>query len=498
MPGTGTSIGSYRIIRKLGEGGMGAVYLGEHKLLGRRAAIKVLLPSLSANDDIVKRFFNEARAVTRIADPGIVQVFDFGQHKNGSAFIVMELLIGEPMDRRLRRIGRFGLRECLRLMRQICTSLGVVHTKGIVHRDLKPENLFIVSDPAVPGGERAKILDFGIAKLSGDEPGTYKTRTGVVMGTPAYMSPEQCSGGGEVDLRSDIYAMGCVMFAMLTGKPVFDGKGAGDVIAAHLREPPPRASTRVPELAGDIDELLEKCLQKSPAERFRSMADLVRTLAAAEQALPGESPAREANAAVADAPPGALQLPQILLTTRPGRGGPVPVPDAPASSSSASAALAPSPTTLNNASGQADTPMLVRGPRRRRRQRQVARVLAGALVVVSGLMFLALHGNASPGAGSAAIAGHDVPRIHAEPAVLETIPPPTEQRVSAANPEPAGVTAAPDAGVSDAPAPARAPDSAAQKPHPPRPDRNGARPPRTGGSDDSSTDATQDSIDRGD
>src|SRR4051812_44334761 len=132
----GTTVGSYRIVRKLGEGGMGTVYVGEHVLLGREVAIKVLLPSLSAQDEIVARFFNEAKAVTRIADPGIVQVFDFGHHTDGSAFIVMELLHGEPMDRRLQRIGSFAPLACLRTIRQICASLVVAHDKGIVHRDL--------------------------------------------------------------------------------------------------------------------------------------------------------------------------------------------------------------------------------------------------------------------------------------------------------------------------------------------------------------------------
>jgi serine/threonine protein kinase len=285
MAGGITYIGSYRIVRKLGEGGMGAVYMGEHRLLGRKAAIKVLLPSLSANVEVVKRFFNEARAVTRISDPGIVQVYDFGQHKSGSAYIVMELLRGEPMDRRLRRIERFTPAECIRLMVQICTSLDVVHKSGIVHRDLKPENLFLCLDPAVPGGERAKILDFGIAKLSGDDPGTHKTRTGVLMGTPYYMSPEQCSGGDEVDHRSDIYAMGCVMFAMLTGRPPFEGKGAGDLIAHHLREPAPRASSRVAGVPAALDDIVRTCLEKAPGDRFASMAQLVRALLAAERAL---------------------------------------------------------------------------------------------------------------------------------------------------------------------------------------------------------------------
>ncbi len=157
----------------------------------------------------------------------------------------------------------------------ICTSLEAAHAKGIVHRDLKPDNIFIVSDPAVPGGERAKILDFGIAKLSGDEPGN-QTRTDVLIGTPTYMSPEQCRGGGAIDHRSDIYAIGCVMFTMLTGRPPFDGMGSGDLIAAHLREAPPLASSRIPELPAIIDQILQKCLRKAPAERFQSMSELVR------------------------------------------------------------------------------------------------------------------------------------------------------------------------------------------------------------------------------
>ena len=276
-------IGSYRIVRKLGEGGMGAVYLAEHALLGRRAAIKVLLPRLSSQREIVQRFFHEAKAVTQIADPGIVQVFDFGHHQDGSAFIVMELLDGEPLDRRLERIGRIAPRDTLRLMRLLCTSLAAAHAKGIVHRDLKPENIYIVADPAVAGGERAKILDFGIAKLSSEEPGKMKTRTGLVMGTPVYMSPEQCRGAGTVDARSDIYSIGCVMMTMLTGRPPFEQEGAGELICAHMVDDPPLAASRMPGLPQMFDQVLQRCLAKSPDERFQSMSDLALTLAHAEQ-----------------------------------------------------------------------------------------------------------------------------------------------------------------------------------------------------------------------
>src|ERR1041385_790712 len=231
----GAIVGSYRVLRKLGRGGMGAVFAGEHTLLGRKAALKVLLPTLSADPEVVQRLFNEARAVSQIADPGIVQVFDFGYHTDGSAFIVMELLEGEALDQRIARIDRLGVFESLRLIRMICTSLGAVHARGIVHRDLKPANIFLVEDPAVAGCERAKLLDFGIAKLAREDAAGLATRTGSAIGTPAYMSPEQCRGSDLVDQRSDIYSIGCVLFAMLTGQPPFDVTAPGDLLAAHLR-----------------------------------------------------------------------------------------------------------------------------------------------------------------------------------------------------------------------------------------------------------------------
>ena len=277
----GELIGAYKVRSKIGNGGMGTVYLGEHALLGRKAAIKVLNPSVSNDEEVVQRFFNEARAVTQISDPGIVQVFDYGLHTDGSAFIVMELLEGVPLDERIRTLGRMEIGEALQLVRMACTSLAAAHLKGIVHRDLKPENLFIVTDPAVLGGERAKILDFGIAKLSRDDSGTLRTRTGFVMGSPVYMSPEQCRATAEVDPRSDIYSLGCVMFSMLTGRPPFDEASAAELIAAHLREPAPLASKFRPELPPEIDEILDRCLAKHPDDRYSSMVDLAGAIDAA-------------------------------------------------------------------------------------------------------------------------------------------------------------------------------------------------------------------------
>src|SRR5689334_11973766 len=231
----GTQIGQYRVLRRIGSGGMGAVFLAEHVLLGRRAAIKQLLPAFSAQRDVVERFFNEARAATAVRDPGIVQVYDYGVHVDGTAYIVMELLEGETLCARITRLGRIAPVDTLRIIRQTATALAAAHDAEIVHRDLKPENVFLVSDPEAQAGERPKILDFGIAKLTSPNEHA-RTHTDAVMGTPVYMSPEQCRGAGFVDHRSDIYSLGCVTFHMLTGRPPFDGDASGDLIVAHLRE----------------------------------------------------------------------------------------------------------------------------------------------------------------------------------------------------------------------------------------------------------------------
>jgi serine/threonine protein kinase len=266
-------IGQYRIIRKIGAGGMGLVFLGEHTLLGRRAAIKTLLPTVAANKEIVERFFNEARATSAISDPGVIQVFDFGYHVDGTAYIVMELLEGEALSKRIERLGRLPLADALRIARQLAGSLAVAHTHHIVHRDLKPENVFLIRDAEAQGGERTKILDFGICKFGSDD-GVDVTHAGVMVGTPVYMSPEQCRGGEGVDHRSDIYAFGCLLFHMVTGRPPFIGDATGDLIVAHLEEDPPAASLYVAGLPTALDALLLRCLAKAPGDRFQSMTDV--------------------------------------------------------------------------------------------------------------------------------------------------------------------------------------------------------------------------------
>jgi serine/threonine-protein kinase len=288
----GAALGAYRLIRRIGAGGMGEVWLAEHTLLGRKAAIKVLHPMYSASADIVARFFNEARAATAIADPGIVQIYDFGHAADGSAYIVMELLEGETLDARLSHRGAMSIADALRILKQVASSLGAAHARGIVHRDLKPENIFLVRDPEVPGGERAKILDFGIAKLSGDAGS--KTMTSAVMGTPMFMSPEQCRGAGGVDQRADIYSLGCVLFTLLCARPVFEAVGVGELIALHLTAAPPRASSCRAGIPVEIDDLIARCLDKDPARRFASGSELATSLGelAARDLVTPEPPRR--------------------------------------------------------------------------------------------------------------------------------------------------------------------------------------------------------------
>ena len=270
-------IGSYRVIRLVGEGGMGQVFEAVQEQIERRVAIKVLLPEYARDAEVAQRFFNEARATNIIGHAGIVTVFELGYTADGTAFIVMEFLDGESLRQRIKRCGRLG-RDALRITRQVAGALAAAHDKGIVHRDLKPDNIMLVADSEVASGERAKILDFGIAKLLGDGgPDQLRTRTGVLMGTPSYMSPEQCGrpGAGIAD-RTDVYALGIILFEMLTGAVPFKGSEIGQILGQHIfAEPPPLPVT--PEVPYELVQLVRRMLAKEPAER-PSMRDIVRVI----------------------------------------------------------------------------------------------------------------------------------------------------------------------------------------------------------------------------
>ncbi len=276
----GRTLGNYVVGALLGEGGMGAVYRAHHALLGRAAAVKVLLPSLSQNEEMVHRFFNEARAATLIRHPGIVEIYDFGYADDGCAYLVMELLEGQSLAARIAACGRLPVGDAVAIARQVASALGAAHDSGIVHRDLKPDNIFLVPDPDLPGGERIRLLDFGIAKLTSDGP-LHRTHAGVVMGTPAYMAPEQALGTGLVDLRADLYALGCILFEMLTGRPPFSGGNVTEVIAAHLAAPPPDLAVLAPHVPVALRNVVARLLSKDREHRYPDCAATSAALAEA-------------------------------------------------------------------------------------------------------------------------------------------------------------------------------------------------------------------------
>ena len=265
----GTMVGEYQIEGELGRGGMGTVYAARHPTIGKRVAIKVLALTFSCNPVLVKRFIDEARAVNKIGHPNIIDVFSYGQLADGREYFVMEFLEGETMASWLAQ-GRPDFAEAQRLLMQVCEALEAAHREGVIHRDLKPENLWIARPKH--GLAYIKVLDFGIAKLIETEETKGTTKTGTIMGTPQFMSPEQCMGRG-VDHRTDVYALGAIMFCIYCGRPPFDGDSVAEVIAAQLYAPPPKPSTLV-GIPPALEALILACLEKNPALRPSSAAEL--------------------------------------------------------------------------------------------------------------------------------------------------------------------------------------------------------------------------------
>ncbi len=272
----GTKVGNYSITGKLATGGMGEVYLARHDLMQRDAVVKVLRPEMSVNTEMVQRFFNEARAAAAIQHPGIVDVYDMGYADDGRAFLVMEKLRGESLAERLAKT-RVSVARAVSYVRQLAGALGAAHERGIVHRDLKPDNLFVVPDPDVVGGERIKVLDFGIAKLAEERSGSLVTAAGAVFGTPAYMAPEQCTSTATVDLRADLYAVGCILYELLCGRPPF-GHGGVELFAAHLRDEPAPLRAGDDSIPAELESIVMRLLSKTPDERFQSCGQLLTAL----------------------------------------------------------------------------------------------------------------------------------------------------------------------------------------------------------------------------
>jgi eukaryotic-like serine/threonine-protein kinase len=273
----GQRVGEYDIEAKIGEGGFGSVYRAVHPLIGKAAAIKVLNRQYSSNPQMVSRFIAEARAVNQIRNRNIIDIFAFGQLDDGRQYYVMELLDGTTLDAYIRQKHFLSPEEAIPIFRPLARAIDAAHAAGIAHRDLKPENIFLVEDDGVVF---PKLLDFGIAKLLGDTGHGHKTRTGAPLGTPYYMSPEQCRGKN-IDHRTDIYSFGVVVHMVLTGKLPFEGEGTMDVLIKHVQAPPPPMSEARPGLSPLLDAPVLQMLAKSPDARPASLAEALEALSAA-------------------------------------------------------------------------------------------------------------------------------------------------------------------------------------------------------------------------
>ncbi|HEY4883963.1 MAG TPA: protein kinase [Myxococcales bacterium] len=276
----GRTIGSYRVDRLLGKGGMGTVYMGTHPVIGSRVAIKFLHPQFSHDEKIVDRFFNEARAVNVIGHDNILKILDLNVTDDQRHYFVMEFLHGRPLQALLRHNVPVPLDVTGPILVQVCDALEAAHKRGIVHRDLKPDNVYLIT---MKGKKNfVKVVDFGIARIADDAgASTGKTQTGMVMGTPAYMSPEQGSGASnKIDGRSDVYSLGVMMFQLATGRLPFPGANFGEVLIGHLQLPPPQPRSLSPQIPEAYEAIILKCLQKKQEDRYASMKELKQAIEA--------------------------------------------------------------------------------------------------------------------------------------------------------------------------------------------------------------------------
>lgn len=267
--------GTYRIVRHLGRGGMGRLYEAEHARLDRCFAVKVLHEGHSRNRDTAARFEREARALSRIRSDHVLDVIDVLRTPDGRSAIVTARLDGEDLKARLDRVGRLTASQAVPLARQVCRGLAAAHAQGVVHRDLKPSNLFL--ETGADGRVTVKILDFGVAKLDGEPE---LTRTGAVVGTPAYMAPEQARGSADVDERADLYAVGAVLYRMLTGRPPHTGEEPAAVLTSLLHEGPRRPRSLAPDIPLGLEAVIQRAMAREVDARPSEALELERELAA--------------------------------------------------------------------------------------------------------------------------------------------------------------------------------------------------------------------------
>ena len=272
-----TLAGKYSIEELIKSGGMGSVYRGKHVLMDKTVAIKVLRPSLAVDNVVVARFSREAKAASRISHPHAVSVTDFGESENGVVFLVMEYLDGQTLKEIIRSEGPMPLARAVEIVRQVSGALDAAHQQGVVHRDLKSDNIMLSE---TNGGDWAKVLDFGIAKIQELEGARDHdiTAPNLVIGTPQYMSPEQCSQTGPIDARSDVYSLGVILYEMLAGRVPFTGESPTVIMMKQVQDTPPSILTARPDLPEAIAGVVERALAKKPADRFQTAGELFAAL----------------------------------------------------------------------------------------------------------------------------------------------------------------------------------------------------------------------------
>jgi serine/threonine-protein kinase len=296
-----TLAGKYKIEKLIKQGGMGAVYRGKHVLMDKTVAIKVLKPSLAGDDAVVARFSREAKAASKISHPHAVSVTDFGEAENGVVFLVMEYLDGRTLKEVVTSEGPLRLNRAVNIVRQVAGALDAAHSQGVIHRDLKTENIMLVRHN---GDEWSKVLDFGIAKIL--QPHGHGesdiTHANLVVGTPQYMSPEQCSQSGALDARSDVYSLGIIVYEMLAGRAPFAGESATAIMMKQVQDPAPSVLSARPDLPEAVDGVIKKALAKQPIDRYQSAGELSSDLMRAASIEAASDPALTALTAAQTVP----------------------------------------------------------------------------------------------------------------------------------------------------------------------------------------------------
>jgi serine/threonine protein kinase len=430
----GLRLNNYEVISPLGEGGMGTVYLARHTFMGRRVAIKFLRSELLRDHSIVARFLDESRATNAIQHPNIIDIIDVGLLSDGSTpYLMMEYLDGESLSGRLARARPLPIHEAVEIACQTASALAAAHARQIIHRDLKPDNLHLLRDETRTTNLRVKVLDFGIAKLRTDaRGGAVRTQTGAILGTPLYMSPEQCLGiSAGIDHRTDIYALGTILYEMLCGQPPFPGEGLGDILLKQMSEPPAPLRTRVPEIPELLDRAVLCALAKKRDDRFDSMDEFARAIrehdpkaAKTAQVAGNKTPCLDSQGLSATPFDVGATLVPVLL---PVEAGSIPVPAAfpPAPLSSKPESAKPggftstgAHTTLSSTTGQMRVTTKVVERRKGRRAFAVGITVAGTFAVAVAIAVTTSRSSAPAAPRSLA------EPVAVAPALAPLVPPP--------------------------------------------------------------------------